>query len=156
MSAKKGLTDKQVATALEMRTAGTEWRAIAAHLQMTTFGLRKRLQRMGINVPLPRRKFSADEDALVISMRGSNQTWDAIAAALDCGRTAAIDRGKTLGFYGQRRLSATLIVRRTAPPVARDVPRVVRPSGDPLPPGHPETWTLITAGTLLDGASFHG
>jgi hypothetical protein len=72
-------------------------------------------------------------------MRAGRASWDAIAAALRISRNAAIERG--------RRIGARL-------PVAELSPIVEDPDRPPLPPGHPTTWGLITAGTSLEGEAY--
>ena len=77
----------------------------------------------------------------VLQMRGAGATWDTVAAAIGVGRNSVIDHARRLGVR-KRSPVGTL----AAPREATDRP--ARPSG------HPDTWGLITAGTVLEGAPY--
>jgi hypothetical protein len=79
-------------------------------------------------------------DQRLTALRGSGESWDAIATTLGLTRWTTIERGRRLGA---RRL---LPMMPQAP--AED------PNRPPLPAGHPQTWGLLTRGTLLDGAPY--
>ncbi len=73
-------------------------------------------------------------------LRTANMTWDAIALAMGLGRNTVLERGRKIGA---RRL-------RLCVPVAAEEARD-RPARQA---GHPETWGLLTAGTLLEGEAY--
>ncbi len=77
-------------------------------------------------------------DAKLLSLRLTGVGWGDIARELELGRYTVVERGRRLGA-------------RRAPR-----PRVVVEDRDrpPRPPGHPDSWALITAGTLLDGQAY--
>jgi hypothetical protein len=75
-------------------------------------------------------------DLTVLEMRGRFAPWPMIARHLQVGRSAVIERARSLGIPPKTRLPP-------AKPVLR-APRIDRP---PLPPGHPVTWGAITDGT---------
>lgn len=90
---------------------------------------------------MPRRiEWTAGMDAAIINGRAAHRSWDVICAAIGVSRWSAIERGKRLGAL------------RLLPPVAREEP--VDEERDPLPPGHPETWGAIIAGTCLAGSPY--
>jgi hypothetical protein len=67
-------------------------------------------------------------------------TWPALAEAMGLGRNTVIERG--------RRIGARNLPRRR--PVV-EAEALDRP---PRPPGHPDSWGLITAGTVLEGSPY--
>ena len=79
-------------------------------------------------------------DERLRGLREAGVTWDEIARSLGLGRNTVLERGRKIGA---RRL------RLRPPPVqeeARD-----RPSRQA---GHPVTWGLLTAGTVLEGEAY--
>lgn len=66
-------------------------------------------------------------------------TQGAFAASIGCARSVVRNRMRKLGIV-------------TAPPPPSAPRQVV--AREPLPPGHPVSWGLITAGTLLDGEDY--
>jgi hypothetical protein len=93
---------------------------------------------------MPQRlQWSESADAYLIQLRAEGATWDAIARALRLSRWAVIGRG------------GALRARRTPPRLAPPAPRdLLDPAREPLPAGHPTSWGLITAGTLLEGSPY--
>lgn len=85
--------------------------------------------------------WTAAMDEMLTALRREGRTWDGIAGTLGVSRWTAIERGKFLGIR--------------APKPIRE-PKEPRESADrpPYPPGHPVTWGLITAGTLLAGQPY--
>ena len=81
-------------------------------------------------------------DAVLIRMRAEGATWDAIGNVMMICRTTVIRRSKVLGVEKPLRLIKAEV------PVVREFIDVGR---EPLRAGHPVTWGIITAGTLLDG-----
>lgn len=85
--------------------------------------------------------FWTDEmDAKLVQMRLDRHTWQEISDALELGMETVRERG--------RRINAQ---RRPLPPL-----EPVELSGNvngrpPFPPGHPVSWSLLIAGTVLDG-----
>lgn len=71
----------------------------------------------------------------VVEMRHGGATWDTVAAAIGVGRNSVIDHARRLGV---RKRSAV----GTPPPLREASDRPARPAG------HPDTWGLITAGTV--------
>lgn len=87
-----------------------------------------------------KRGWTEAEDAVIRSMRAAGCTWQAIGDYLDLPRNTVLDRG--------RRLNAAAPEPAPKPP-----PEACRPAC-PLPAGHPWSWRLLTAGTLLDGVPY--
>lgn len=77
-------------------------------------------------------------DAAVRRLRAAGRTWEQVSAEMGIGRNSLIERGKRLG--ARRVLPARPVAE------ARDRP--------PWPAGHPQTWGMITHGTLLQGAAY--
>ncbi|MCW3477671.1 AsnC family protein [Limobrevibacterium gyesilva] len=90
-----------------------------------------------------KRLWTPPQDARIRRLRGEGASWDAIAAALDVSRNAAIERGRRLGA-------------RLPPPVQRRAAAAEPqdPAREPLPPGHPAAWDAITAGTAFAGTPY--
>lgn len=86
--------------------------------------------------------WSDARDAMLRRMRAEGCRWADIADAFGISRSAAIERGRRIGAPRPPR-------EHVRPdPVTTDLAR------PPLPAGHPRSWGLITAGTLLDGAAW--
>ncbi len=79
-------------------------------------------------------------DERLKALREAGVTWDGIAAAMGLGRNTVLERGRKIGA---RRLRA-----RPVPAVEEARDRPARQAG------HPATWGLLTAGTLLDGEAY--
>jgi hypothetical protein len=73
-------------------------------------------------------------DTRIRRLRGEGATWDAIAMSLSLTRSAVVERGRRIGA-------------RMPPPGF--VARLDDPQRDPLPAGHPRTWGVMNAGTVL-------
>jgi hypothetical protein len=86
-----------------------------------------------------KRHWTAAEDGAIRAARAARRSWDSIAGALGISRSAVIERARLLGLS---RLAPL-------PPAPGD-----ETGRDPLPAGHPRAWSLLTAGTLLDGAPY--
>ncbi len=88
---------------------------------------------------MPRRLvWTEAQDSQIRRLRTEGASWESIAAILGMARWTVIDRG--------RRIGALRPPRRCAPPED--------PSRDPLPPGHPRSWGVLTAGTVLEGTPY--
>jgi hypothetical protein len=84
--------------------------------------------------------WTAALDSEVRALRTAGLTWDAVARELRLGRNTVLERGRRLG------------ARRPRPRAERAVDETAdRPA---KPAGHPDTWGLITVGTLLEGAPY--
>ena len=81
-------------------------------------------------------------DARLLHLRALGRPWHSVAVELGVGRNAAIERARRLGLQP---------VTRIQPPPRPVVERIDRP---PLPPGHPVSWQVITAGTCLEGEPY--
>ena len=79
-------------------------------------------------------------DTRLRTLREEGLTWDAVAAAMDLGRNTVLERARRTGAR----------IRRQPAPVVPDEPRD-RPARQA---GHPLTWGLLTAGTVLDGERY--
>ena len=77
-------------------------------------------------------------DGKLLRLRAARAAWCDIAQELELGRYTVVERGRRLG------------ARRVLPP------RVVVEDRDrpPQVAGHPDSWGLITAGTVLEGAAY--
>jgi hypothetical protein len=74
-------------------------------------------------------------DHTVLQMRAYGMSWPVIARHLHVGRSAVIERARSLGIPSKTRLPPPTPLLRA--------PRIDRP---PLPAGHPVTWGAITDG----------
>ncbi len=90
--------------------------------------------------------WTPDHDQTLRRMRASGASWDAIALALGVSRWASIERGRLVGARAPQREAQPQIN-----PIAAEL---ANPAREPLRAGHPFTWGLLTAGTLLDGAAY--
>jgi hypothetical protein len=84
--------------------------------------------------------WSAALDARLRELREAGTTWDGIALAMGLGRNTVLERGRKIGA---RRL-------RLGPPPAPEEARD-RPARQA---GHPQTWGLLTQGTVLEGETY--
>jgi hypothetical protein len=84
-------------------------------------------------------KWTPELDGRLRELRAGGVTWDGIAAAMALGRNTVLERGRRIGA---RRLPPAPALAEEA----RDRP--------PRQAGHPQTWGLLTAGTLLDGEAY--
>jgi hypothetical protein len=91
-------------------------------------------------VDVPKRiEWTEVQDMKIRRMRAESASWDAIAVAVGVTRWTVIERG--------RRLGARL-------PPADFQPPLEDPERPSLPPGHPETWGIITKGMSLEGIPY--
>ena len=79
------------------------------------------------------------QDIQIKRLRAEGATWESIAAALGLTRWSVIERGRRIGARRPPRESAQL---------REDAAR------DPLPPGHPRSWGVLTAGTVLENTPY--
>ena len=83
--------------------------------------------------------WTAAQDAQIRRLRAEGASWDAIAAVLGFTRWAVIDRGRRI---------------RAQPPPHEFVQPPEDPSREPLPAGHPRSWSAITSGTVLENTPY--
>ena len=84
---------------------------------------------------MPRAKqWSEGADQTIRQMRQDGETWAAIGHRLRMSRNTVIERG--------RRLQASAPARFARP--KPQVEPLEDPNREPLPPGHPLTWGLLT------------
>jgi hypothetical protein len=79
------------------------------------------------------------QDTQIRRLRAEGASWDTVAAILGLARWTVIDRGRRIGAL--------------RPPRQSVLPQE-DPARDPLPPGHPRSWGVLTAGTLLEGTPY--
>jgi len=84
--------------------------------------------------------WTATLDGEVRALRMAGLTWDSVAREMRLGRNTVLERGRRLGAARPR--------RRLKPPIEEDADRPAKPAG------HPDTWGLIIAGTVLDGTPY--
>jgi hypothetical protein len=73
-------------------------------------------------------------------LREARLTWDRVAVEMGLGRNTVLERARRIGARTKRR---SLPVEATE---ARDRPA--------RPAGHPQTWGMLTAGTVLEGEAY--
>jgi hypothetical protein len=79
-------------------------------------------------------------DEQLRALREAGLTWDAIAGAMDLGRNTVLERARKIGVrMWRQRAPAEMVEARDRP--ARQA-------------GHPQTWGMITAGTVLEGERY--
>lgn len=89
---------------------------------------------------MPRKLAWTDaQDMQIRRLRLEGASWDTIAAVLGLTRSTTIERGRRI---------------RALPPPREFVPPPEDPMRDPLPAGHPRTWGVITAGTVLENTPY--
>ena len=79
-------------------------------------------------------------DRKLIGLRAAGASWASIAVSLGLGRYTVVERGRRLGARKDL-VQLPMILAE-----ARDRP--------PRPSGHPDSWNLINAGTVLDGQAY--
>jgi hypothetical protein len=79
------------------------------------------------------------QDNQIRRLCAEGASWDKIAAILGFTRWTVIERGHRIG---------------ASRPLRAVVPPPEDPARDPLPAGHPRSWGVITAGTLLENAPY--
>jgi hypothetical protein len=86
-------------------------------------------------------RWTPPRDAWLCRLRLEGATWAEIAAELGVTLDMARERGRKL--------------RARRPPPGAPV-RTEDPDRPSLPPGHPRSWGLLTAGTLLESSPWPG
>jgi hypothetical protein len=84
-------------------------------------------------------QWTAALDAQLRALRGAGVTWEGVADAMALGRNTVLERGRRIGARRPQK----------PPPIAEEA--ADRPA---RPAGHPQTWGLLTEGTVLDGAPY--
>ncbi len=84
-------------------------------------------------------QWTPELDGRLRQFRSGGMTWDGIARAMELGRNTVLERGRKIG------------ARRDKPQPRAQAEARDRPARQA---GHPETWGLITAGTLLEGEAY--
>ncbi len=84
----------------------------------------------------PKIHWTARADAGLRELRALGVAWETIAAALRLNRSTVIRHGLAIGARGPA-------------PVPRPDPDLTDPARGPLPAGHPLSWPLLTAGSML-------
>ena len=79
-------------------------------------------------------------DGKLLSLRAAGAEWGDIALAMSLGRYTVVERGRRLGARKMPAMRALMAIEDRDRP-----PRVA---------GHPDSWGLITAGTLLEGQAY--
>lgn len=82
-------------------------------------------------------------DGNLLRMRAAGVCWPTVARHLHVGRSAAIERARSLGVLPATRL-----------PQPKPVLPASRVDRAPLPAGHPLTWGAIIHRTPLDGIPY--
>ena len=89
---------------------------------------------------MPRKiDWTAAQDMQIKRMRAEGAAWDAIASVMGVTRWTVIERGRRIG------------ARR---PPSDFVPPADSLTRDSLPAGHPRSWSVLIAGTLLEGQPY--
>src|SRR5271155_1597203 len=84
--------------------------------------------------------WTAALDSEVRALRTAGLTWDAVAREMRLGRNTVLERGRRIGARRPR--------QHSEPATEEAADRPAKPAG------HPDTWGLITAGTVLEGAPY--
>lgn len=79
-------------------------------------------------------------DERLRALRGARLTWDRVALEMGLGRNTVLERARRIGARTKRPAVPL------EPVEARDRPA--------RPAGHPHTWGMITAGTVLEGEKY--
>lgn len=79
------------------------------------------------------------QDIQIKRLRAEGVTWESIAAGLGLTRWAVIERGRRIGA-------------RRPPREPMNGPEDA--ARDPLPPGHPRSWDVLTTGTVLENTPY--
>ena len=85
-----------------------------------------------------KRAWTDAENTRVRQMRAERASWDVIAATFGVANTTAREQGTRIGAC--------------LPPPDYVPERDMRRGA--LPAGHPDTWDLLTAGTVLEGSAY--
>jgi hypothetical protein len=84
--------------------------------------------------------WTAALDNDVRALRTAGLTWDAVAREMRLGRNTVLERGRRIGARRPR--------LRLKPSTDEAADRPAKPAG------HPDTWGLITMGTVLEGTPY--
>lgn len=84
--------------------------------------------------------WTAARDSLLTRLRAECATWEVISDQLHLPISTCMDRARTIGAK--------------RPMVISFVKEDVSDARQPLPPGHPTTWGLLTRGTVLEGVRY--
>jgi hypothetical protein len=89
---------------------------------------------------MPRRVvWTNAQDCNIRRLRVEGASWDTIAAVLGFTRWTVIERGHRIG---------------ASSPPREFVPPPEDRAREPLPAGHPRSWGVITAGTVLENVPY--
>jgi hypothetical protein len=89
-------------------------------------------------MPVNTETWTAPLDFRLRQMRQEGVAWSEIAAALEVNPEAAMTRAGRIGIR----------------PLPMDHVRCDDPAREPLPPGHPAAWDVLTEGTWLEGTRY--
>ena len=93
--------------------------------------------------------WTPEQDAKLFALRTEGRTWEDIEVELGRKRTVCFER-----LRGLIALQKSLEPPKPPPaPQPKPINRVGLGS-QPLPPGHPVSWNIITAGTSLAGTPY--
>ncbi|MDD2876065.1 MAG: AsnC family protein [Acidiphilium sp.] len=90
-----------------------------------------------------RRDWTESADNTIRRMRADGATWAAIGDMLGLSRNTIIERGRRIHAAG----GPSQAPRPPRPPEED-------PNRGPLRAGHPISWGILTAGTVLEGTAF--
>ncbi len=90
----------------------------------------------------PKHFWTPAQDEILRTHRTNRQSWSSIAHSLGTTPDVARERARAIG-----------IRRATAPHTTAVHESAADPDREPLPPGHPVSWSALTEGTLLDGTT---
>ena len=93
--------------------------------------------------------WTAQADTEILRLRRAGVTWDAIAHRLAVGRNSVVARGQALLRGTQDAPPARAVSPPARPPA---LPSVT--DRQPLPPGHPTAWAVLTEHTSLAGSPY--
>ena len=97
----------------------------------------------------PKKKTWTDLDNLTLySLRAQGAAWGVISAALGLPVSTCMDQARAIGAGRGFVRSQSTVQAWAEERQAGDDDRL------PLPPGHPTTWGLLTAGTSLEGSAY--
>ncbi|HUN44523.1 MAG TPA: AsnC family protein [Acetobacteraceae bacterium] len=89
-------------------------------------------------MPSRKRYWTEGQDTQIRRRRIEGANWETIAAELSLPVQAVAKRADRLGLSRAERT-------RPLPP---------DPTREPLPPGHPDSWNVLTSGTVLQGQPY--
>ena len=81
-------------------------------------------------------------DGLLLWLRRESAGWDEISRQLGVPVSTCMDRARLIGAVRPERV------------VVVEDANDLSDARQPLPPGHPTTWGLLTRGTLLEGSPY--